>query len=146
MANDDGFAINERDVACFRPVRNESLQWQPSRNFPVQDRSPPDRRLDWPLFPHFYFHSGLRTFKGEWCEGKDMSADVFELAELAGEHVDGPAHTQSTIDLTVERRGDRVVLTQTARRRAVPDRSVRSELDPEAAEALRRELGELIEE
>lgn len=75
-----------------------------------------------------------------------MSADVFDLSELAGEHVDGPAHTQSTVELTVERRGGGIVLTQTARRRAVPDRSIRSELEPEAARALRRELDELVEE
>lgn len=75
-----------------------------------------------------------------------MSINAVKLSELSGEFVDGPAHTRSEVEVALERIGEEIVLTQTAKHRAAPDRSIRGELTTEDARKLHGELERLLEE
>lgn len=69
-----------------------------------------------------------------------MPIGAVRLSNLEGELVDGPSHVEMAVELELETLGDSVVLTQTAKHPAAPDRSIRSEFGPEAAAELRRTL------
>ena len=69
---------------------------------------------------------------------------TFELGGLVGEHIDGPAHLETAVDVELERRDEGIVLTQTAMHPATPDRAVRCELDRSDAADLRDELDQLL--
>lgn len=69
-----------------------------------------------------------------------MSIATLRISNLEGELVDGPSHVEMSVELEVERVGDQVAITQTAKHPAAPDRAIRSEFGPEAATELRRAL------
>lgn len=94
----------------------------------------------------FYFHSGWHTFKRRAYARSPMAIGAFELADLEGEFVDGPSHLETNVDVEVSRLGERVVLTLTTKHPAAPDRAVRAELPPAAAEALGREIEAVVDE
>lgn len=75
-----------------------------------------------------------------------MPIGAFKLSDLEGEFVDGPSRLETDVELELERLGDRVVVTQTSKHVAAPDRSIRSELRPEEAAELRRELDGAVDE
>jgi hypothetical protein len=75
-----------------------------------------------------------------------MAITAFEIDDLTGEYVDGPARLDTEVDVALEELGDRIVLTQTARHPATPDRAVRGELTKADARQLQRELDRLLED
>lgn len=75
-----------------------------------------------------------------------MPLTAIELADLDGEYVDGPSHLETDVDLELGQLGDRIVLTQTSKHRAAPDRAIRTELLPGEAKQLARELDRLLDD
>lgn len=69
-----------------------------------------------------------------------MPIGAVKLSNLEGELVDGPSHVAMAVELEIETLGDSVVLTQTAKHPAAPDRAIRSEFGAEAAAELREAL------
>lgn len=70
-----------------------------------------------------------------------MPIGAVKISNLEGELVDGPSHVDMAVELEVETLGDSVVLTQTTKHPAAPDRAIRSKFGPEAA----RELAQALE-
>lgn len=94
----------------------------------------------------YHFHSAWLTYKVMARHVGDMPITAYQLGDLDGEFVDGPSHLETDVDVELGRLGERLVLTQTTRHPAAPDRAIRSELRPEEARELQRELDRLIEE
>lgn len=74
-----------------------------------------------------------------------MPIGAFKLADLEGEFVDGPSHLETDVELVLERLEDGVALKLTSKHAAAPDRAIHSDLAPEEAKALRRELDDALE-
>lgn len=75
-----------------------------------------------------------------------MPLGALRISNLEGQLVDGPSHVDMAVELELESLGDSVVLTQTAKHPAAPDRSIRSEFSEEAAAELKRALERVLEE
>lgn len=74
-----------------------------------------------------------------------MSIGALRISNLDGQLVDGPSHVDMDVELELESLGDSVVLTQTAKHPAAPDRSIRSEFSEAAATELYRALEQVVE-
>lgn len=75
-----------------------------------------------------------------------MPLGALRISNLEGQLADGPSHVDMSVDLELESLGDSIVLTQTAKHPAAPDRSIRSEFSEEAAEELMRALERALDE
>jgi hypothetical protein len=75
-----------------------------------------------------------------------MPIGAVRISNLEGQLVDGPSRVDMSVDVELESLGDTVVLTQTTKHPAAPDRTIRSEFSEEAARELKQALERTLED